>query len=94
MYNFESNDFIEYKDIKTSFKGNELILVRPYFYIGPITMQYLPYGGIQSVYNYHLIINIKEGFIAVDEVIYNNKKMSAKEFILLFDNIVNEILPN
>lgn len=94
MYDFQNNVFVEYGDIKTSFKGKELILLKPYFYYGPITMQYLPYGGIQSVYNYHLIINIKEGFIAIDEVVYDQKKMSSKDFILLFDNIVNEVLLN
>lgn len=82
------------KDIETTFKGKKLTLKNIYLYDGAVTMQYLPYGGIQSVYNYHIIINCINGFIASDEVIYDNIQMSAKEFILMFENIVNEVLPN
>ena len=80
--------------IITTFRQKELVLLNPYLYDGPITMQYLPYGGIQSVFNYHLIINTVNGFIAVDNLIYDNKKMTSKEFIELFPNLVNEVLPN
>ena len=80
--------------IITTFRQKELILLKPYLYDGPITMQYLPYGGIQSVFNYHLIINTVNGFIAVDNLIYDNNKMTSKEFIELFPNLVNEVLPN
>lgn len=80
--------------IITTFRQKELVLLDPYLYDGPITMQYLPYGGIQSVFNYHLIINTVNGFIAVDNLIYDNNKMTSKEFIELFPNLVNEVLPN
>lgn len=82
------------KDIVTTYKQKELVLLRPYLYDGPITLQYLPYGGIQSTFNYHLIINTKNGFIAIDELIYDNKKMSSKEFITTHENLINTILPN
>ena len=80
--------------IITTFRQKELVLLNPYLYDCPITMQYLPYGGIQSVFNYHLIINTVNGFVTADELIYNNKKMTSKEFIELNPNLVNEVLPN
>ena len=80
--------------IKTKFKGKELILKNIYLYDGAVTMQYLPYGGIQSVYDYTIILNCVNGFIASKEVIYDHIEMSSKDFILMFDNIVNEVLPN
>ena len=79
--------------IVTTFNKKELILLAPYMYERPITMQFLPFGGIQSVYNYHIILNTFNGFIAVDYVIYDNEKMSSKQFIERFDNIVNIVLP-
>ena len=93
MTNF--NELINLNEsIVTTYKQKELVLLNPYLYVGPITMQYLPYGGIQSVFNYHLIINTVNGFIAVDNLIYDNNKMTSKEFIELFPNLVNEVLPN
>ena len=93
MTNF--NELINLNEsIVTTYKQKELILLKPYLYVGPITMQYLPYGGIQSVFNYHLIINTVNGFVTADELIYNNKKMTSKEFIELNSNLVNEVLPN
>ena len=82
------------KDIITTYNGKTLILKSPYLYYGPITLQYLPYGGIQSVYNYKIIINSKNGFIASDFVIYNGKLMSSKQFIIENKDLVNIILPN
>lgn len=82
-------------DIVTTFNKKQLILKKLYFYDGPITRQYLPYGGIQSIINYSLIINCVNGFIASDNLIYNNEEMSSKEFInLVGENIVNQVLPN
>ena len=82
------------KDIETTFHGKKLTLKNPYAYYGPITLQYLPYGGIQAVFDYQIIINCKNGFIASKEVIYDGKEMTSKQFIESFDNIVNEVLPN
>ena len=84
----------EHEDVVTTFKGKVLTLVNMRYYDGPITMQYLPLGGIQSVYNNHIIINTLKGFMFCDIIIYDNKKMSSKEFIELYGNIVNEVLPN
>ena len=82
------------KDIITTYKDKTLIIKRPYLYYGPITMQYLPYGGIQSVYDYKIIINCKNGFVASDFVIYDGIAMSSKQFILNNNNLVNTVLPN
>lgn len=84
----------EHDDVITSYLGKKLILKNMKTYDGPITMQYLPLGGIQAVINYHLIINTLKGFMFCDILIYDNRKMSSKQFIEMFPNIVNEVLPN
>lgn len=93
LFNFDQEVVIG-SDLFTTYLGKELILKNVYRYYGPITMQYLPYGGIQSVYQNQLIINTKSGFIATKEVVYDHIKMSTKEFIDLFPNLVNEVLPS
>ena len=93
MNNF-NNIINEHEDVITTFKGKTLILKDMQTYDGPITMQYLPNGGIQSIYNYHIIINTLKGFMFCDILIYDDKKMSIKQFIEMFPNIVNEVLPN
>ena len=84
----------EHEDVLTTYKGKTLTLLDMRYYDGPITMQFLPNGGIQSVYNNLIIINTLKGFMFCDIIIYDNKKMSSKEFIELYGNIVNEVLPN
>lgn len=83
-----------YNDILTVYKGKPLILKDVRKYEGPITLQYLPYGGIQSVFDYKIIIWTKSGFIYSVNVEYDGKEMSGKEFILENPNLVNTILPN
>ena len=78
----------------TYFKKEKLVLLNFYSYNGPITMQYLPNGGIQSTFGYHLIIKVNNGFLACDEVIHMNKKMTSKEFIENNQNLINTILPS
>ncbi len=93
--NFDFNQEVEIgSDIHTTYLGYPLILKNVYLYKGPITMQYLPYGGIQSVYQNHLILTSKSGFIATDKVIYKGKELSTKEFIDQFPDLVNEVLPS
>ena len=84
----------EHQDVKTTFNGKQIILVNMRTYDGPITMQYLPYGGIQSTFNNYIIINTLKGFMFCDTIIIDNEKISSKKFIELFGNIVNEVLPN
>ena len=93
MNNF-NNIINEHEDVFTTFKGKTLILKDMQTYVVPITMQYLPSGGIQSTYNYHLIINTLKGFMFCDILIYDDEIMSSKQFIEMFPNIVNEVLPN
>lgn len=89
-----NQEIILNKDLKTTYKGKELILINVYIYEGPITLQYIPYGGIQSVFNYHLIINTISGYITCDNLIYDNIVMSTKEFVLKYSDLVNQVLPN
>lgn len=84
----------EHENVYTSYKGESLVLVDMQTYDGPITMQYLPFGGVQSVFNNHLIINTLKGFMFCDIVIYGNKRISSKQFVEMFPTIVNEVLPN
>ncbi len=84
----------EHEDVVTLFKGKTLILKDMQSYVGPITMQYLPFGGVQAVINYHLIINTLKGFMFCDILIYDDEIMSSKQFIEMFPTIVNEVLPN
>lgn len=81
-------------DLYTTYLGKELILKEVYRYYGPITMQYLPYGGIQSVYDYQIILTTKSGFIATRNVVYDGQELTAKEFIDRFPDLVNEVLPS
>ena len=93
IYNFDSKININ-DDIYTTYKNKELILKHVFYYDGPITLQYLPNGGIQSTFNYNLIINSKYGFIACKYVIYDNKKLTLFDFINSNKDLVNTILPN
>ena len=88
------NDIQVHSNIYTTFLNKELILCDVDFYQGPLTMQYLPFGGIQSTYNYHLIIHVKNGYIYPKTIIYNNIVYTPKEFITKFNNLVNQVLPN
>ena len=93
MFDF-SKSVIENQDIVTSFNGKPLVLKNVFYYNGPVTMQYLPYGGIQSVFNNTIIINCVNGFIGCKEVVYDGINYSSKQFIENNTNLVNTILPN
>jgi hypothetical protein len=90
-YNF-NEELIIGSNILTKYKGLDLILIDMQEYIGPLTMQYLPYGGIQSVYDYNLIIHFKNGYFKPCEIIYNGKEISVKDFIIQNTDLVNTIL--
>ena len=92
MFNFQKDLVNLGSDILTTYKGKNLILKNVHLYNGPVTMQLLPYGGIQSVFNYNLIIYTKSGFIVPESVIYDNKEMTTKDFILNNSNLVNYVL--
>ena len=52
------NNLNSYKnDIETTLYGKKLILKNLYQYVGPLTMQYLPYGGIQMIINGQMAVN-------------------------------------
>lgn len=90
------NEFIAFnKPIITTFKHKELKLFHCYLYHGPVTMQALPYGGVQSLYDYQLILWTKSGFITCDEVEYDHQTMSTKKFVEKYQNeLLNTVLPN
>ena len=93
MFDFK-NDFIkENTDIETSLFGKKIILKNVFFYDGPITLQYLPYGGIQAIFYNVMIINTRDGFIGTKEVEYDGLIYSVSEFSFLFNNLVNQVFP-
>lgn len=94
MTNFNEMINLESGIIETTYMGKKLVLKNIYRYVGPITFQYLPYGGIQAVIGYHLILNTKNGFIASDFIEYDGIEMSAKYFIETHPDLVNQVLPN
>ncbi len=91
-----SKDFdFNSKERFLTYLGDEKIIFVGYKkYDGPITMQFLPSGGIQSVFGYKLIVKVNNGFLEVNELIYNGKLMTSKEFIELKNDVslVNQVL--
>ena len=63
-------------------------------YVGPITMQYLPNGGIQSLFHGLIIIKVNNGFMQVSKLIYQNKIYTSQEFIESHDSLMNQVLEN
>ena len=94
MFNWNLDTFNIGHDIITSLYGKKLILKNIHLYDGPITMQFLPFGGIQSVFNYNLIINTKQGFIVPDYIIYDYNEYKVSDFVKKYTNLVNLVLPN
>lgn len=75
-FDFESNDFYY------AFLNGEKIIFRTFQkYDGPITLQYLPSGGIQSLFAYKLIIRVNNGFLEIDELEVDGDVISSKTFI-------------
>lgn len=93
LFDFNFN-VAEGMNILTTLFGKRLVLEDISFYDGPITMQYLPYGGIQSVYGFNLIINTKNGLIVPKSVIYDGVRYDTNEFVKINRNLVNLVLPN
>ena len=81
-------------DIETTLYGKKLILKNLYQYVGPLTMQYLPYGGIQMIINGQMVISTNIGYLATKEVEYDGIYYTINEFSNRFSNLVNLILPN
>ncbi len=88
-----SNEVVPGMDIYTEYLGESLVLKQVQIYEGPVTLQYLPYGGIQSVFNGKLIINTKSGFIIPTFIVYQNKEYSNEEFTTKYTDLVNQVLP-
>ena len=63
-------------------------------YVGPITLQYLPNGGIQSLYHGFLIVKVNNGFLKVSEVAFNKEKLTSDDFIKKVgeENLANRVL--
>ena len=93
MFDFNKDIIKEGDNIITTFNGKKFILKNIYFYDGPITLQYLPYGGIQALFNDVMIINTMNGFIATKEVEYDGINYTVGEISYLY-NFVNSVLPN
>ena len=92
-----SKDFdFSLKDIplKVYFNNEVIIFLEYEKYTGPITLQYLPSGGIQSLFHGFLIIKVNNGFLKVKKLIYKNVTFSSINFIKEVGeiNLINQIL--
>ena len=94
MFDFNKDNFNLGDDIETTLFGKSLILKSIQQNDGPVTLQYLPYGGIQSVFGYNLIINTRQGFIIPSYVIYDGVEYKTRDFVIKFKNLINLVLPN
>lgn len=89
-----NNEVVEGMDILTTLNYIDLELKNVRFYHGPVTMQLLPYGGIQSLYNDNLIIYTKSGFICCDYVVYGDETIKTCDFVKAHQQLINQVLPN
>ena len=65
----------------TKFKEEEVEFLTFSKYNGPITMQYLPNGGIQSLIGNYVIVKVNNGFLKVEKLKFKDQILSSKEFI-------------
>lgn len=74
--------------------GEQIVLTKFKQYDGPITLQYLPNGGIQSLFDYNLIVKVNNGFLGVKELFYKGNIYTSKAFIEMMgdDKLINQIL--
>ena len=63
-------------------------------YVGPVTLQYLPNGGIQSLFGGNLIVKVNNGFLKVTKIHFEKKDFTSKEFISFIgeENLANQVL--
>ena len=63
-------------------------------YVGPITLQYLPNGGIQSLFGGSLIVKVNNGFLKVTKIYFEKKDFTSEEFINFIgeENLANQVL--
>lgn len=95
MVEIDFNNVTEksYEECLTHLNSKDLVLLDFKPYEGPVTMQYLPNGGVQSIFNYNLIINTSKGFYSCKEVIYDGVKMNIEELDKKVKDLVNLVLP-
>lgn len=76
------------------FNDEKIIFTKYKKYNGPITLQFLPYGGIQSLNKNKIIVALKNGYLEVSELIYKDEEMTSIVFINLVgrDEVLNAIL--
>lgn len=87
-FSSKNNDYYCY------INNEKLIITEFKKYDGPITLQYLPNGGIQSLFNFKIIVKVNNGFLEIDKVIYKGNTYTSKEFIILIGefNLLNHQL--
>ena len=81
-------------EIETTLFGKKLILKKLYRYDGPLTMQYLPNGGIQMIINNQMVISTNIGYLATKEVEYDGVLHTINDLSSKYKNLVNLVLPN
>ncbi len=87
-------DYTSQAILKATFLDKPIYFVTYEPYFGPITMQYLPNGGIQSLFSGYLIIKVNNGFMKVSQLIFQNQNYTSFEFIAKYPDLVNQVLQN
>lgn len=80
--------------ITTTLYGKQLILKDLHQYVGPLTMQYLPNGGIQMIMNNQIIIKTNKGFLVTNNIEYDNNHIEVDQLLEKYPYLVNTVLPN
>lgn len=70
---------------QTTFNEEEVLLLEYQKYEGPITLQYLENGGVQSLFHGHLIIKMNNGFLDVIKLKFKDQILTSNEFINMFN---------
>ena len=87
-------DFKDKINYLVYFNNEKIIFTKYKKYKGPITLQLLPCGGIQSLNKNKIIVALKNGYLEVSKLIYKDEEMTSIDFINLIgaDELLNAIL--
>ena len=96
MFEIDFNNVTEneYEEVLTTLSNKKLVLLDFKPYEGPVTMQLLPNGGVQSIFGGNLIIQTNKGFYFSKEVIFDNERMDIETLDKKVKELINTVLPN
>ncbi len=86
--------YFPYRVLKAMYFDEPIYFLEYEPYVGPVTMQYLPDGGIQSLYAGFIIVKVHNGFMKVTKLYYQNQSFTSQEFNLKYPNLMNQVFQN